>query len=140
MSALVLVGRILFVLLFLSSAVNHLVFGTEAMTGYTASKGVPAARAAVLGSGVLLAVGSVFVVVGIWLDLGFLMLAAFLLPTAVLMHGFWREREPQARMTEMIQFFKDLALLGACLMLLALVAHAGDSLGLTATHPLFHWD
>jgi putative oxidoreductase len=47
----------------------------------------------------------------------------FLVPTAILMHGFWRDTEPQAKRMEQVQFFKDLGLAGAALMLFALFAH-----------------
>lgn len=137
MSVLVLIGRILFSALFLGSAFGHLRY-SEMMAGYTASKGVPAARPAVLGSGVLLLAGGLSVLLGIWADLGALLLVVFLVPTALLMHAFWRESEAQARQLEMVQFQKDLALAGASLMLLALIAHTGDALGLTITGPLFH--
>ncbi|MEJ3745756.1 DoxX family protein [Actinomycetes bacterium KLBMP 9797] len=136
MDILVLIGRILFAALFLGSAVGHLT-QTKAMAGYASSKGVPAAQAATLASGVLLALGGLSVLLGIWADLGALLLVIFLLPTAVLMHPFWKESDPQARQLEMIQFQKDVALGGAALMLFALFSFAGEDLGLTLTAPLF---
>jgi putative oxidoreductase len=136
MDVVVLIGRILFAALFAVSAMGH--FGqTDAMTGYAKSKGVPAARLAVLGGGVLLALGTVSVLLGIWSDLGALLLVVFLVPTALLMHGFWRESDAQAKQTEQVQFFKDTALAGASLMLFALFAHLGDELGLVIIGPLF---
>jgi putative oxidoreductase len=134
MDVVVLVGRVLFVALFLASGFSHVAQG-KTMAGYAAAKGVPAAQAAVPASGVLLLAGASMVLLGIWADLGALLLVVFLLPTAVLMHGFWRETDPQTRQTEMIQFNKDLALAGAALMLFAFFAHV-DDLGLTITGPL----
>ena len=139
MDVLVLIGRILFVALFLSSAFGHLT-QTKAMAGYAASRGVRPAVPATVGSGVLLLVGGLSVLLGVWADLGALLLAVFLVPTAVLMHGFWRESDPQARQMEMVHFEKDLALAGACLMLFALISYAGCDLGLTITGPLFDID
>jgi putative oxidoreductase len=136
MDAIVLIGRILFAALFLVSALGHFT-QTDAMSGYAQSRGVPFARLAVLAGGVLLAVGGLFVLLGIWADLGALLLVVFLVPTALLMHGFWRETEPQSRQLEMVQFQKDLALAGASLMLFGFFAHV-DDLGLTITGPLFH--
>lgn len=136
MDILVLIGRIVFAALFLGSAFGHLT-QSEAMGGYAESRGVPAGRLMVLASGVLLLVGGLMVLLGIWPDLGSLLLVVFLVPTAVLMHGFWRERDPQARQLEMISFQKDLALAGAALMLFAFFAHT-DDLGLTITGPLFN--
>jgi len=107
------------------------------MTGYAQSRGVPAARTAVLGGGVLLLLGGLSVLLGVWPDLGALLLAVFLIPTALLMHGFWKETDPQAKQMEQIQFSKDLALAGASLMLLGLFAAHADALGLVITGPLF---
>ncbi|MEU4212501.1 DoxX family protein [Streptomyces sp. NPDC026206] len=137
MDILVLIGRILFVLLFLGSAVGHLT-KTKVMAGYATSKGLPAATAATAGSGLLLLVAALSVLLGVWADLGALLLAVFLVPTALLMHRFWQESDPMARQQEMIHFEKDMALAGACLMLLAFFSHTGHDLGLTLTGPLFH--
>lgn len=139
MDVLVLIGRILFAALFLASAVGHLT-RTRMMAGYAASRGVPAAVPATIGSGLLILVGGLSVLLGIWADLGALLLVVFLVPTAVLMHAFWKESDAQARQMEMVQFQKDLALAGAALMLLALIALVGTDLGLTITGPLFDVD
>ncbi|MBF6438991.1 DoxX family protein [Nocardia cyriacigeorgica] len=135
MDVVVLIGRVLFVVLFFGSAIGHFT-QTEAMTGYAQSRGVPAAKAGVLASGLLMALGGLSVLLGIWADLGALLLFIMLLPTAVLMHGFWSETDAEAKQMEMIQFNKDLALAGASLMLFAFFAHT-DELGLTITGPLF---
>jgi uncharacterized membrane protein YphA (DoxX/SURF4 family) len=136
MDVIVLIGRILFVVLFLGSAFGHLT-QSAGMAGYAKAKGVPAAQAAVLLSGVLLLVGAVSVLLGIYADLGFLALLLFLLPTAVIMHPFWKETDASAKQMEMTQFLKDLALAGACVMLFALFAYVGSDLGLTLTDPAF---
>jgi uncharacterized membrane protein YphA (DoxX/SURF4 family) len=94
--------------------------------------------AAVLGGGVLLLAGSLSMLFGVWADLGTLLLVVFLVPTAVMMHGFWNESDPQARMNEMTQFSKDLALAGAALMLFAFFSFTGNNLGLTITGPRFY--
>ncbi|WP_433714849.1 DoxX family protein [Nocardia sp. CA-084685] len=135
MDVLVLIGRVLFVVLFLSSAFGHFT-QTDAMTEYALSRGLPQARVAVLAGGVVLAVGGLSVLLGVWADLGALLLVIMLVPTALLMHQFWRETDPQAKQGEMIHFNKDLALAGASLMLFAFFAHV-DELGLTITGPLF---
>jgi putative oxidoreductase len=137
MDVVVLIGRILFAALFATSAVAHFA-QAEGMTGYAQSKGVPAARIAVLAGGVLLALGAISVLLGIWADLGALLLVIFLVPTALLMHGFWKETDDQAKMMEQVQFSKDLALAGAALMLFGLFGHFGDDIGLMITGPLFN--
>ncbi|WP_280243566.1 DoxX family protein [Nocardia abscessus] len=135
MDIVVLIGRVLFAVLFLTSALGHFT-RTEAMAGYAQSKGIPMAKASVFGSGVLFGLGGLSVLLGVWADLGSLLLAITLLSTAVVMHRFWQESDPEGKQGEMIQFNKDLSLSGAALMLFAFFAHV-DELGLTITGPLF---
>jgi uncharacterized membrane protein YphA (DoxX/SURF4 family) len=134
----VLVGRILFAVLFLMSGFGHLT-QTKMMAQYTASRGVPpsVAPAAVFGTGLLIVAGALMVLLGAWGDLGALFLFVFLVPTAVIMHRPWGVEDPQQRMMEQTQFLKDLALAGAALMVLALFSWAGPDLGITLTDPLF---
>jgi putative oxidoreductase len=134
---LVLIGRILLASLFLQSAMGHLT-QTKTLAGYAQNRGVPAAQLATIVTGFMLLLGGLSVLLGVWADLGALLLVAFLVPTAILMHGFWREPDGQARMMEMIQFNKDLALGGAALLMFAFFAHV-DDLGLTITGPLFNF-
>ncbi|MFD1145769.1 DoxX family protein [Saccharothrix hoggarensis] len=136
MDVIALIGRILFVFLFFGSAFGHLT-QTEAMAGYASSKGVPSAKAATFASGVLMVVAGLMLLLGVWADLGALLLVLFLVPTAFLMHNFWKETDPQAKQLEMIQFNKDLALAGGALMFFGLYAGPGSELGLTVTGPLF---
>lgn len=141
MDILVFIGRILFAVLFLSSGVNHLT-QLKAMAGYVSSRvpvAVPAAPT-VFGSGILLLAGALSILLGIWADLGALLVVVFLIPTALLMHPFWKEPEAETRQLEMIMFFKDIALAGAALMLIAFFSYAGHELGLTITGPLFDID
>ncbi|RMI34016.1 DoxX family protein [Nocardia stercoris] len=135
MDVVVLIGRIFFSALFLASAVGHLT-QSKAMAQYAAAKRVPMAEMSVLGSGVLLVVGALSVLLGVWADLGCLLLLAFLVPTALIMHDFWAQTDPQAKQMEMVNFNKNISLAGACLMLFAFFAHNHD-LGLTLTGPLF---
>lgn len=135
MDVVVLIGRVMFVILFLSSALGHFT-QTKAMAEYARSKGVPMPEVAVLGSGVLMLLGSISILFGIWADLGALLLLIALVPTMIMMHSFWKETDAETIQAETVQFNKDLALAGASLMLFAFFAHT-DELGLTLTGPLF---
>lgn len=136
MDVLVLIGRILFALLFLGSGFGHLA-QRESMAQYAQFKGIPMPMLAVPASGVLLLAGGLSVLLGVWADLGALLLILFLVPSAFLMHAFWKETDPEAKQGEMVHFNKDIALAGAALMLFAFFAHVGHDLGLTLTGPLF---
>lgn len=136
MDVLVLIGRVMFALLFLVSGYGHLA-QRRMMAGYAASKRVPAAPVMVVLTGLLILVGALMVAVGIWPDVGALLLVVFLVPTAFIMHGFWAETDPAAKAMEQTQFFKDLALAGAALVMFAVFAYLGDELGLVLVGPLF---
>lgn len=123
-STVLLIARILFAPIFLSSAMGHL-RGADAMAGYAGSKGVPSPKVAVLVSGVVILAGGLMTLFGFYADLGALLLVAFLVPTAFLMHAFWKETDPMARMNETVAFFKDLGLAGGALAFYAL-ATAGQ--------------
>jgi len=136
MDVVVLIARILFVWVFVVSAIGHFT-ALEQMSGFAKARGVPLAKPAVLLSGVAMLAGAVSVLLGIWGDLGALVLAATVLAIAFLMHHFWTETDPEAKMMDRVQFNKDLSLGGAALALFALFALVSE-LGLTVTGPLFN--
>ena len=125
MNVVLLVGRVLFALIFINSGIGHLT-KTAAMTGYAQYKKVPAAKLSVIVSGIMILVGGLYIVLGFYADLGALLIAAFLIPTALLMHAFWKETDATAKQTEMIGFFKDLALAGAALIIFAVLRGGAD--------------
>lgn len=134
MDVIVLIGRVLFVAVFAGSSIGHLT-QSEQMGGYAESKGVRPGQPLTVLTGLMLVVGVVSVLLGIWPDIGALLLALFVLPTAVLMHAFWKETDPQAQQMEQIQFMKNLSLGGAAIALFGFFAGV-DDLGLTITGPL----
>jgi hypothetical protein len=70
------------------------------------------------------------------------LIASFLLGVSPQMHAFWKETDPQQRMSEMVNFTKNMALVGASLLAAAhpepwswrLAVHRGSMLPAT-THP-----
>lgn len=136
MDALFVIGRILFSLLFIASGVLGHLASYQQSRGYAQSKGIPAAGPAVLVSGVVIIAGGLGIVLGLWADLSALGIAVFLFLTAFFMHQFWRETDAMARLNEMTQFQKDLALLGAALVIFAVNAYGGE-FGPALADPLF---
>jgi uncharacterized membrane protein YphA (DoxX/SURF4 family) len=118
MDILFLIGRIIFGGYFLQNAYNHFKH-LDGLTKYAESKGVPSARAAVFVSGVLLMLGGLGVVFGISPEASLALLLIFLVPVTFKMHPFWKETDPNTRMQELLHFYKNLALIGAILMLFA---------------------
>ena len=121
MDILLVIGRVLFALIFINSGIAHFT-KNAAMTGYAQYKKVPFAKVSVYVSGLMILLGGVYIVLGFYADLGALLIAAFLIPTAFLMHAFWKETDATAKMNEQIAFNKDLSLAGASLILFALIA------------------
>ncbi|MFW6078301.1 MAG: DoxX family membrane protein [Gemmatimonadota bacterium] len=114
-----LLGRILFGGYFVYNGLNHLVFGTEMLTGYASSKGVESPRTMVYLSGVLLLLGGLSLLLGVWPNWGILLLLVFLITVSFAMHAFWKEAQ-EARAADMINFTKNMALVGALLMFYAI--------------------
>ena len=135
MKAVLAIGQVLFALIFINSGIGHLT-KLDAMTGYAKYKKVPAAKLSVIVSGLMILVGGVFVALGIYPDLGALLLAIFLVPTAFMMHNFWKESDATSKMNETIAFFKDLSMAGAALIIFALVK-GGAELGIHITKSFF---
>ena len=135
MDAILIIGRILFGALFVASGIGHFA-KLEAMTGYAKYKKIPAAKAGVIVSGLMILVGGLYIALGIYADLGALLIALFLIPTALLMHTFWKETDATAKQNETISFFKNLSLAGAALIIFALVA-TGTDFGPSITSAFF---
>lgn len=119
MKASYLLGRMIFGGYFLYSGIHHFQ-ESEAMAQYTASKGVPAPELAVKATGVALIFGGASVLLGLKREWGAAAIASFLTGVTPLMHDFWKQEDPRQRQNEMINFGKNMALLGASLALMGL--------------------
>ncbi len=119
MEVLYVIGRVIVFLFFLFHGLNHLT-RLQMMSGYAASKGVPAPSFFVAVTGIQMLVGGVMVLLGWYLWIGALILVLFLVPVALIMHRFWAEQDPQMRIMEMVQFNKNFAIAGSLLMVAAM--------------------
>jgi len=125
MDILLIIGRVLFALIFINSGIAHIT-KLQAMAGYAQFKKVPAPKLAVVVTGLMLILGGLYIALGVYADLGGLLLAIFLVPTAFMMHNFWTIQDPQAKQGEMINFFKNLSLAGAALIIFVMVGSGVD--------------
>ena len=119
MSYLFLAGRVLFGGFFVISGSRHFI-RLSALTPYAASKGVPFTQVGILGSGLLAVLGGLSVMLGAWPHWGVILLVAFLVPVSLMMHNFWADPDAQSRQSNQVHFMKNVALLGAALMFLAI--------------------
>ena len=120
MDIIFLIGRILVGGYYLYNAANHFnAFGANAaLTAWTASKGVPMSRELVLVAGALLTIGGLTILTGFQPTIGVIALALFFIPVTLRMHDFWVETDANARSNQMVNFTKNIALLGSALMFL----------------------
>jgi putative oxidoreductase len=112
-----LLGRILYGGFFILGGINHFT-SLGMMSGFVASKGVPAGKAAIIFSGLLIILGGFCIVVGCRPEIGVLCIVVFLVPVTFMMHAYWQESDPMQRINQRVNFQKNLALLGAALLLL----------------------
>ena len=117
MDNLFLVGRVLLGGDFIMNGYNHLK-NTGSLVAYAQSKGVPYARAGVLLSGLMLLLGGAGIVLWMYVRLAVLLLSVFLIVVTFKMHQYWKVADPMQRMGEHVNFYKNLALLGAVLLIL----------------------
>jgi putative oxidoreductase len=110
-----LAGRILFGGFFVYNGINHFL-KRKSIAQYAGAK-IPAPEAGVTLTGVIMLAGGASVVLGVKPKLGAAAIVAFLAGVSPLMHDFWHVDDPGQRMNDMINFSKNLALLGAALLL-----------------------
>ena len=125
MEAIIMIGRIIFSLMFIASGVGHLT-QTEGSAAYAEAKGLSNATLMVQISGVALLLGGLGVITGFWIDLALLGLAVLVLIMGVTMHAFWK-LEGQEQQAEMAMFMKNLTIAGACLVMFGFFAYGWDA-------------
>jgi putative oxidoreductase len=112
--AVVLLGRLLFVLIFLMAAPNHF---SKQTIAFAASQGVPFASVAVPFSGVLALAGGLSILLGYRAKVGAWLIALFLIPVTLMMHKFWTVHDPMMAQIQMVMFMKNMAILGGALLI-----------------------
>jgi putative oxidoreductase len=113
MRYVVLAGRFLFALIFITASPRH--FSREGIQ-HAAQLGVPLATLVVPISGVLALAGGLSIALGYKARLGAWALVVFLVPVTFMMHAFWRLPDPVLAHTQQALFAKNISMLGAALM------------------------
>lgn len=134
MDVVFLIGRILFVLVFvLSGLTGHF---QSATVEYARAKGAPAPGLLVPLTGIAIAVGGLAIALGVLADLGAIVLGAFTLVSALIIHAFWREQDSMARQNEFAHFMKNVSVIGGAVIIFWVYNQLQD-LPLSITDPLF---
>ncbi|QDV24365.1 DoxX family protein [Aureliella helgolandensis] len=113
-----LVGRAMISTIFLLSAVGNKIPNFNGVVEYMSAAGVPQPKLMLVGGIVFLLLGSLSVMAGFRTRIGAVLLAVFLVLATYYFHDFWNE-EGRAAELQMIQFMKNLSMLGVMVFLFA---------------------
>lgn len=86
-------------------------------SAHAAAQGVPFASVAVPLSGIIAIAGGLSILLGYHARLGGWLLVLFLVPVTFMMHAFWQITDPGMAQIQMIMFLKNIAMLGAALLI-----------------------
>jgi len=111
-------GRVLLSAIFLMAAVGNKIPHFSQVAGYMAQAGVPAPEFMLVGAIAFLIVGSLSVIVGYQARFGAALLLIFLVLASYYFHPFWKLTGHEQEM-QMIQFLKNLSMMGAMLFIMA---------------------
>ena len=112
--AVVVLGRLFFVLIFLMSGPLHF---SKQEVAYAAAQGVPWPSILVPFSGLLAVAGGLSILLGYRAKLGAWLIVIFLVPVTVMMHNFWAVHDPMMAQVHMAMFMKNISMLGAALLI-----------------------
>jgi putative oxidoreductase len=135
--AVFLIGRILFAVLFVSSALAAHLIGRSQGIEYARASGAPWPELLVPLSGVAILAGGLMIAFGIWGDLGALLVLGFLVSITPIMHAFWKVDDPQMKAIQNAMFMKNVGLMGAAIIIFWLFNQLIDP-PLTITDALFN--
>lgn len=124
MTALVVLGRILYSFIFILSGIDQLVRFPMYLE-YASTNSVPIPTLAVLGTGLMIVAGGLMVMLGWRARFGAFLLAIFLIPTAFFIHRFWGLEGSATAQNQLSHFLKNMSMAGAAL----LIVHFGSGPG-----------
>ena len=110
------VGKLIVGFFYLYNGVNHFA-NLKDVAAYAASKGIPFPEIAVAGSGVLLLLAGILILSGIYTEVAVVTILLFFVPVTFMMHNFWAVGN-EMKMIELVNFTKNMALMGSALMFL----------------------
>jgi putative oxidoreductase len=115
---LTVLGRLQLCTIFFMAAVANKIPHFSNVARVMESVGVPAPQFMLAGAIVFLLVGSLSVIVGFQARIGAVLLLAFLVLASYYFHPFWK-LDGQAQQEQMIQFMKNLSMMGAMVFIVA---------------------
>ena len=125
-AGLSILGRIMLAMIFLMSAVGNKIPQFSTVVAYMQSEGVPMASLMLVGAIVFLIVGSISLIAGFKAKIGASLLLVFLMLATYFFHDFWTFEDAKEAQQQMIQFMKNLGLMGAMVLIIANGAGPGS--------------
>jgi putative oxidoreductase len=114
MKYVALLGRFLYAFVFvMGGAANFSKMGID----HAQTAGVPMASVTVPLAGLIAVLGGLSVALGYKARWGAWLIVLFLVPVTIVMHAFWKIADPQMAQMEQVNFFKNVSLLGAALLI-----------------------
>jgi putative oxidoreductase len=116
---LAVLGRVMLCTIFLMSAAGNKIPNFRAVADLMATKGIPAPQFMLVGAIVFLIAGSLSVILGYKVRIGATLLLIFLVLATNYFHDFWHATDQKEKTEQMIQFMKNLGLMGAMVLIIA---------------------
>jgi uncharacterized membrane protein YphA (DoxX/SURF4 family) len=117
MEIVLLVGRVIFGLYWVNTAILNLM-GLEKGAANAGEHGVPFPKFSFIATAPVMIVSGLSIAFGFYSWVGAIALIAFLIPASVLRHHFWDVADPQQAGAERRDFEKNMALVGACFLII----------------------
>ena len=111
---IIVAGRALFAFIFILASPRQF---QAAAVNAAARHGVPMAQILVPLSGVLAGLGGLSILLGYRAKIGAWLIAIFLLAVTPVMHNFWAIADPAMAQAQMVNFMKNVAMLGGALLI-----------------------
>jgi len=112
-------GRVMLCTIFFMAAVGSKIPHFNDVAKLMESRGIPSAKLMLCGAIAFLIVGSISIIVGFQARLGAVLLLIFLALASYYFHNFWALPDAHAQQEQMVQFMKNLSMMGAMVFLIA---------------------
>ena len=119
-TTMALIGRLLIAAIFLMSGIAKLT-DTPGTVAHMTAAGIPYADTLAIVAGIGEVVGGLSLVLGLLTRIGALGLFLYMIPTTLIFHAFWNAEGPE-RLQQMVNFMKNLAIMGGLATLIAVGA------------------
>ncbi len=117
-----LLGRLCFSLFFILAGLHKVMHFDASVAALADHWFISLPQVAVIVAIVFELLGGTLVFFGFYTRYGAFLLFLFMVPVTLLIHAFWMLHNPMARAVDMGQFFKNIALIGGSLYIMALGA------------------